>query len=293
MLVIRAVGAITGGLDEAIDLGRLAKNAALSPFHFHRIFRGMVGETPLELHRRLRLERAAYQLADGDRSVLRIALEAGYESHEAFTRAFRRRYADSPSAFRTRFQRPGCGIDSPYQLPARSPIHYRAGDDHPSFFRKESPMDVTLETLKTLRLGALRHLGPYNQIGAAFEKLGAIAGGSGLFGPEAAMLAIYHDDPDSVEPAKLRSDACIVVSQDKALPDSLTEAHLPAGTYAKTVHVGAYEGLTAAWGELMGQWLPASEHRLGTGPSFEIYRNAPGQVPDSELITELYIPIGA
>ncbi len=57
--VERAALRITGGLDEALDLEALAKEAALSPFHFHRIFKGMLGETPLEMHRRLRLERAA------------------------------------------------------------------------------------------------------------------------------------------------------------------------------------------------------------------------------------------
>src|SRR5882724_6391911 len=54
--VERTVGRITETLDQAIDLAALARAAALSPFHFHRVFRGMVGETPLEMHRRLRLE---------------------------------------------------------------------------------------------------------------------------------------------------------------------------------------------------------------------------------------------
>lgn len=57
---------VTANLDGAVDLAALAREAALAPLHFHRIFRGMVGETPLELHRRMRLERAAQQLASGD-----------------------------------------------------------------------------------------------------------------------------------------------------------------------------------------------------------------------------------
>lgn len=59
--VRRTVERIIAGLDEALDLELLARAAALSPFHFHRVFRGMIGETPLELHRRLRLERAAHR----------------------------------------------------------------------------------------------------------------------------------------------------------------------------------------------------------------------------------------
>lgn len=76
-----ALARVVASLDEALDLGRLAREAALSPFHFHRIFRGMVGETPLELQRRLRLERAAFQLFAPGTSVTSIAFDAGYESH--------------------------------------------------------------------------------------------------------------------------------------------------------------------------------------------------------------------
>src|SRR5690242_8438479 len=81
--VRRAVERIAAQLDEALDLHALGRAAALSPLHFHRVFRGIVGETPLELHRRLRMERAALQLATSEIAVTRIALDAGYETHEA------------------------------------------------------------------------------------------------------------------------------------------------------------------------------------------------------------------
>src|SRR5688500_7987224 len=90
--VQRTAERIMRGLDEALDLEALAREAALSPFHFHRVFRGMVGETPLELHRRLRMERAAWSLIDGDGPITTIAFDAGYETHETFTRAFRTMY---------------------------------------------------------------------------------------------------------------------------------------------------------------------------------------------------------
>ncbi len=92
-IVRAAVERIVHGLDDALDLSALARGAAVSPLHFHHIFRGMVGETPLEMHRRLRLERAAHRLANGNASVTSIAFDAGYETHESFTRAFRRAYS--------------------------------------------------------------------------------------------------------------------------------------------------------------------------------------------------------
>src|SRR6188474_3105749 len=100
LAVQRAVEQIVADLDRALDLQTLARGAALSSFHFHRVFRGAIGETPLELQRRLRLERAALQLRDGDEAVTAIAFAAGYETHESFTRAFRAHYVCSPSEFR-------------------------------------------------------------------------------------------------------------------------------------------------------------------------------------------------
>lgn len=73
-------------LSEEIGLDELARAAAYSPFHFHRLFRSATGETVRQYQRRLRLERAAYFLTHGQDDILKLALDAGYGSHEAFTR---------------------------------------------------------------------------------------------------------------------------------------------------------------------------------------------------------------
>jgi AraC family transcriptional regulator len=96
--VRRAVERIVETLDEALDMLALARAAALSPLYFHRVFRGMTGETPLELHRRLRMERAAHELMNGDAPITRVAFGAGYETHESFTRAFGEYYGAAPSS---------------------------------------------------------------------------------------------------------------------------------------------------------------------------------------------------
>jgi AraC family transcriptional regulator len=98
--VQRAIEEIVANVDDALDLETLAAGAGLSPFHFHRMFRGMVGETPLELARRLRMERAARQVLANNQPITQIAFDAGYETHESFTRAFRVVYRAPPSGFR-------------------------------------------------------------------------------------------------------------------------------------------------------------------------------------------------
>src|SRR5918999_1285560 len=174
--VQRAIELIARRLDDALDLESIAAEACLSPFHFHRVFRGMVGETPLELTRRLRLERAAWQLTQTNRTITAVAFDAGYEAHEAFTRAFRAAYATSPSGFRQSKQRR-------FVISAPCGIHFDPDGAVGSFVPRNSGgqnMDVAIETMPDLRVGAVRHVGPYMQINRAFTRLGEIVNTAGV-----------------------------------------------------------------------------------------------------------------
>ena len=150
-------------------------------------------------------------------------------------------------------------------------------------------MDVTIETMSPLRVGAVRHVGPYAQIGAAFDRLGAIVRAAGLH--PAGLIGVYHDDPRATPPDALRSDAAVVVGEQDALPAGLAEGRLPGGRYAKVVHVGPYERLNDVWARFVGEWFPASGHARGRGPSYERYLNTPETAPPHELRTELYVPL--
>ena len=289
-----ALTRVMASLDEALDLGRLAREAALSPFHFHRIFRGMVGETPLELQRRLRLERAAYQLFSLDTLVTSVAFNAGYESHEAFTRAFRAAFGCSPSEFRQArsAERASCVRPPQIEIAARCSIHFQPpGSTQPFIVKGGVAMNVEVKQLAELRTATAHHVGPYSRISDAFGRLGEIAGRAGLVQGKPTMLAIYHDDPETTPESELSSDAALVVSEDSKIPEGLAERRLPAGRYACTLHVGPYEHLGDAWACFMGQWLPQSGERIGHGTAFEIYLNTPMDVPKQELRTELYIPL--
>ena len=154
-------------------------------------------------------------------------------------------------------------------------------------------MEVQIKTMPEQRVGTVRHIGPYNQIGEAFGRLGDIAGKAGLFSrPEAAMIALYYDDPQSTPADKLRSDAGVAVAESVPLPDDLEEHRLPAGRYAVARHVGSYETLGDTWARFLGEWLPASGEQLADGPSFEKYLNNPMDTPKEKLETEIYVPVG-
>lgn len=299
--VQRVIEEIAGGLDRALRLEALAELTLLSPFHFHRVFRGMVGETALELARRLRLERAAWQLT-GEQPITEIAFDAGYETHEAFTRAFRQRYGMSPSEFRQRQRADGCARPPGWELAARSGVHFSPTGEVPRFqpfYSRGEAMKfpVEIEARPELRVAAVRHVGPYAQVAAAFQKLGELAGRAGLFAEamrtrEAPkMVGLYHDDPESVPATELRADAGLVISESAALPDGLSEVRIPAGRYARALHKGPYDQLGDVWARFFGEWLPESGERMGPGPSFELYRNSPMTAKPHELETELYLPL--
>jgi len=294
-----AVARVVTNLDQALDLERLARAAALSPLHFHRIFRGMVGETPLELHRRLRMERAARDLLELDTPVTTIAFSAGYDSHEAFTRAFRGYYGRSPSEFRQsgNATRDPCARPPQIEIAARSSIHFGAPSADDGFFRfiqGATHMNVEIKQLPARRVAAVHHVGAYNRISEAFARLGEIAGRAGLIRGKPTMIALFHDIPEVTPETELRSDAGLIVPEHVKLPADLGEQYLPAGRYACTLHVGAYERVGDAWSRFMGEWLPQSGERMAAdGTCFELYLNTPAEVSKAELQTELYIPLAS
>jgi len=278
--ILRTLVHIQGHLDEALALEDLARIACFSPYHFHRIFRGLVGEPVQEHVRRLRLERAAQRLKLQDQPVTDIAFDAGYESHEAFTRAFHTMFGTSPSQFRAAHQ---AAPDSP------SGVHYNdtSGYHTPDY----GAPPVEIKTLPPMRIVFLRHTGPYDQVGATWGKLAAWAGPRGLFGPATRFLGISHDDPDITPPDKLRYDAAITVTAPVQPEGEFGVTELAGGEYATLVHRGPYENLSRAYQALLGGWLSASDRELRDVPCFEQYLNSPQNTRPEDLVTVIHAPL--
>ena len=153
-------------------------------------------------------------------------------------------------------------------------------------------MDVEIKTKPEMRAAAIRHVGPYNQIGEAFRRLDQIVRQAGLAKPGSQMIGIFHDNPQSTPSDQLRSDAAVTIAATDTVPPGLTEQRVPGGRYACLMHVGSYEKLGESWGYLMGKWLASSGHRLRSAASYEVYLNNPMTEPDQQkLKTELCIPI--
>lgn len=152
-------------------------------------------------------------------------------------------------------------------------------------------MNVEIENMDGMRLATVHHVGPYNAIGQAFAKLGSLAGRAGLLTGQPTMVAIYHSDPEATPASELQSDAGCVVPAAAKIPEGLGELIVPAGRYARTTHVGPYSKLGDTWARLMGEWLPQSGLRVGSGVSYEIYRSDMQTTPSEQLRTDIYVPL--
>jgi AraC family transcriptional regulator len=274
-------------LDEELPLEELARRACFSPFHFHRIFRGMVGESVKDYVRRLRLERAASRLKLGTAPVTSIALDAGYDSHEAFTRAFGAAFGRPPSAYRV-----AKGVKLLKAAP--SGLHFRNGKPPVTFRtldRGALKMKVEIKHLEPMRVAFMRHVGPYSEVGATWDKLLPYLGKEGLLAGNVMFIGVCHDDPDVTESTKLRYDAGVTVDESFTPVRDIGVQLIAGGEYAVTTHFGPYHKLGETYTKLLGQCLPRSGRELGATPCFEIYLNDPQSTEPEDLVTDIYAPL--
>lgn len=285
--ILRVLVHIQQNLDAALPLEDLAAIAHFSPFHFHRVFRGMVGESVKQYVRRLRLERAAQRLKHSDQPVTMIAFEAGYEAHEAFTRAFRSAFGSSPSEFRAARGTSAC-LDSP------ASVHYVTADSDMTFTPlnlEDMRLNVEMKTIEPMRIAFVRHVGPYNKVGQAWERLCDWAGRNCLMGPNMQFLGACYDDPEVTPAEKIRYDACMTVDGSVEAEGDIGVRTIEGGRYVVTLHEGPYEKLGDTYAALYGQWLASSEHEPADGPCLEFYLNDPNSTAPEDLQTEVCVPI--
>lgn len=144
-----------------------------------------------------------------------------------------------------------------------------------------------------LRVVGVEHRGPYPEIGRAFERLHALAGATGLHGPDRRLVAVYFDEGKNVPPQEQRALAALTAPIGTPVSPPLTELRLAAGEYAVLRHVGPYAGLGAAYEWLLGTWLPRSGRAAADRPCYEVYLNTPMDATPERLITDIHVPLAS
>jgi AraC family transcriptional regulator len=264
-------------LDDPLNVEQLSRVAHFSKFHFHRQFSQYAGIGVLAYVRLLRLRRASYRLVFGKgERIIDIALEAGFESHEAFSRAFRQAFGQSPSQFKKH------PLWQPWNERFRLPPRERS-----------VIMEVKIEEFGETRVALLAHRGAPALLNDSVLKFIEWRKASGLSPKQSCRtFGIAYDDPATVEPELFRFDICgEVTSEVPPNPQGVVNAVIPGGRCAVVRHAGSLEQVGASIYPLYREWLPESGEELRDFPLFFHYLNLFPDVPEHELVTDIYLPL--
>ena len=267
----RVIQHVHDHLDEPLDLNLLAELACLSPHHWHRVYHAMYGETLAHTVKRLRLHRAAGQLACSTAAVAEVAKAAGYPSVPSFNRTFKSVYGLPPARFRA------AGQHRDFELP-------QAAAHTPEF-------EVAVLHTEALPVLTMEHRGSYMAIGRTFDLLFTRVAAAGLVRPGMRMLTLYFDDPDLVAEGALRAQAAVAGFAEPAADCGLRRTTIPAATFATLTHIGPYSSMKAAYRWLFGHWLARSGFEPASGPVVEEYLNSPRDTAPQDLRTLIQLPL--
>jgi AraC family transcriptional regulator len=315
---------INTNVSNEFTLEELASVANFSPYHFHRIFSGIMQETLSQFITRIRLERAATRLIDNPRgSITEVAFDCGFSGSSTFARAFKEKFGMSASQWRdggyTEHSKIRKVLSKNSKLNSKiSETISKTSEEsfYPSVYisnvindqfqynkwrvkmKDSQNLETTVEVkdLPDMNVVYVRHIGPYQGDSALFErlfsKLCTWAGPRGLINPPASLfMTIYYDNPDITDDDKLRLDVALTIDRDIDVDGEIGKTTIKGGKYALArfrINPDQYE---AAWKMVYGGWLPESGYQPDDKPCMEIFRNDPANDPEGKHEFDICIPV--
>ena len=270
--VNRAIDFVLANLDQPLQLDHVAQIAHFSPFHFHRVFRAMLGETLHQFTKRLRLERALTLLShDPGRSLTQVAIACGFQSSSDFSRSFKQRYGVPPSTFDVETFRTKRREEWQAAVAGEADRHLLQGlpaGENPDAF------EVQLSQLPPRTVAYVRVLDPFRPdvVPAAAQRLVAWAEQRGV--ADGQWLGYMWGDPDIVAHAQCRYDVGLEVEQVQP-EGEVGRIEFPAMTIAWVAVRGGIDLEMRALDWLYKTWLPSSGYLPTDQPCFEAWLGYP------------------
>jgi AraC family transcriptional regulator len=252
---------------EELTLETLSKVGGFSKYHFHRIFKAIIGESIGEHLRRVRLQNTTIKFKT-DSNITDIALSSGYETNSAFSKAFKKHFGVTPSEFSK-----------------NAKIKKGVAMIEPTFVEMQ-PVDILY----------VRKEGEYGESCArAWEVLlnfVSMPQNKNLLTDKLMRFGIGHDNPNVTEASKIRCDACISWDDKNVKPEGEVQSKsIDGGKYAMFLHKGAYEELKSTY-DMVTDWIVESSVSLRDKPLFEKYLDVdPRNVKPEDLRTEIYVAV--
>lgn len=261
------------------ELETLAAIAHQSPFHFHRLYRALTGETPGRTVARLRLLQALHLLSATESRVTDVALQVGYESSQALARACRQTLQATPSALRE---------DAVLRAQWQQRLSVPAGDD----LDDQVPLQVHVTALDPFDVVVLRTHGAFDDLDQAFGRIHAWAAGVGLADQLQQLAGVALNDHRDEPAGACLFDCAMGFGRLKVeVPAPMRLMTLGGGDHAVLRHVGGYADLEAATDALLRHWLPDSGRLLRDAPLYYHYLDDPEEVPEAILRADICIPL--
>lgn len=292
---------IESNLAEELQLVPLARMAAFSTFHFHRIFRAITGEALYSFIQRLRLEKAVSQLiTNPKKTITTIALDCGYGSSATFSRAFRNYFSTSPSRWRKTFFIKKSKIGKDRHI-ISDYILRKADDDLKRYTvtskdpHLEMP-EVKIRKLSPITLAYIRYIGPFIGDVAIYKELSQklliwARSRNLMHFPDTKIIPVYHGNLGIADESRHRISLGMQVPADTRVDGEIGKMTLPGGEYAVGHFELPLEEMLYAWQSMYRDWLPQSGFRPDDGPLHEVYHTFPHEHPENKMAFDICIPV--
>jgi len=264
-------------LEDDLTVSSLAQVSGFSKFHFQRQFFAYTGIGVFKFVRLLRLKRASYQLVfNKEYKIIDIAYDAHFDNPESFSRAFKKTFGQTPSSFR----------QEPKWEPWHEQYSYKAE-------RNYDMVDISIVEVEAVKVAVLEHKGAPELVNHSVGKFIEWRKESSL-SPVAnsQSYGVPNGDPTEMKPEDFQFDICGSVKRD--VPENVQgviNKIIPGGRCAKVRHKGSYDHMDGKIRALYCDWLPSSGEELRDFPCYFHYLNLFPEVAESELITDIYLPL--
>ena len=279
-------------LDEDLSLKALAGQAGLSSFHLQRVFASTAGETPKQVTSRLRLERAAALLVSTRDSIIDVALACGFQSHEVFSRSFRRRFKMTPTAYRDRGLTGGRVTDHAALVTQVGPcvgLFHIATNSKPE--ERAMTYSIAKKQIQPQPVLVVRRRVKPDEMG---KVLGEIFGQTSLYAQRSGVAMVGPPFSRYLEwgPGLWTIEAGMPIATADPGDGDVKSEMLPGGFAAVTTHSGPYDQLSLAHAAVQ-QWIEA-EGLVAQGAPWESYVTDPADYPDlKDWKTEIFWPLAS
>ena len=283
-------------LEGDLSLDVLAERVGFSAYHFHRIFHEVLGEPVKEYIRRLRVERAAYRLKISEETILKIALNAGFKTHESFTRAFQRQFGITPSQFRSSSLQ--ASHTRKKQIQPKYMAEFGVKDESGLLPNRSTSTNVRLEHVRPIIVAFVRHIGPYDKLldkgspmSLLWEELFAWGNANQLINADSLLIGIPQDDPSITPPAKQRFDVCVQIPEFRNPSGHIGCQTIAAGTFGVGRHYGSFENLADTYIHIYDSLVTAGKFRMRAQTPFEVYSYTLVKGDIRIHFTDVFLPV--